>query len=152
MQLKPDFIMGKKGYLNDFEHVMAVVPKGLDLSISEKTDLLGYSHLTISRVYKEWYEKEKKSSEQRFCGQKCLVDGRGQRKMSRLVGADTKATLSQITTHYNRGMRKRIPDYTAHQILRQMGYSSRKPYLVPLLSAKNREMRQQFGQAHLKRH
>ena len=58
MQFKPDIIMGKKGYLNYFEHVMAVVPKGLDLSISEKTDLLGYSHLTISRVYKEWYEKE----------------------------------------------------------------------------------------------
>ena len=73
MQFKPDIIMGKKGYLNDFEHAMAVVPKRLDLSISEKTDLLGYSHLAISRVYKEWYEKEKKAVSSDSVGKNSLL-------------------------------------------------------------------------------
>ncbi len=34
--------------------------------------------LTISRVYSEWSEKEKISSERQLCGQKCLVDVRGE--------------------------------------------------------------------------
>ncbi len=32
--------------------------------------------------------------------------------------------------------------------LKQMGYSSRRPHRVPLLSAKNRKRRQQFTQEH----
>lgn len=45
--------MGKKGDLRDFEHSMP------DLSISESVNLLGFSCTTLSRVYREWYEKEK---------------------------------------------------------------------------------------------
>ena len=64
---------------------MAVGAEGPDLRMSEMADLLRYSRTTISRVYKEWYEKEKKCSEQRFFGQKWLVDGRGQRRIAILV-------------------------------------------------------------------
>lgn len=35
------------------------------LSISETTDLLGFSHATISKVYPVWPEKEKISSGQK---------------------------------------------------------------------------------------
>lgn len=45
--------------------------------------------------------KEKISSERHLCGRKGLVDVRGQRKMGRLVQDDGKATVTQITTHYN---------------------------------------------------
>lgn len=45
--------MGKKGDLNDF----VVGARQASLSISERADLLGFSHATISRLYREWPKK-----------------------------------------------------------------------------------------------
>ncbi len=68
--------------------------------------------------------------------------------MDRLVRDDRKATVTQITTRYNQGMQNTISERTTHRTLKQMGYSSRRPHRVPLLSAKNRKRRIQFAQAH----
>ncbi len=139
--------MGKKGDLSDLESGLIVVARRAGLSISKTTDLLGFSHTTISKVYREWSEKVKITSEGQLCGRKCLVDVRGQRRMGRLVGDDRKATVTQITTHYNQGMQNTISEHTTHRTLKLMGFSSRRPHRVPLLSAKNRKRRLQFTQA-----
>ncbi len=68
--------------------------------------------------------------------------------MGRLVGDDRKATVTQITTRYNQGKQNTISERTTRRTLKQMGYSSRRPHRVPLLSAKNRKQRLQFAQAH----
>ncbi len=139
---------GKKGDLNDFECRMLVGARRAYLSISKTADLLGFSHTTISRVYRELSEKYKISSERQLCGRKCLVDIRDQRRMGRLVRDDRKATVTQITTRYNQGMQTTIAECTTRRTLKQMGYSSRRPDRVPLLSAKNRKRRLQFAQGH----
>ncbi len=124
------------------------MPDGLGLSILKTADLLGFSRTTISRVYRERSEREKISSERQLCGCTCLADVRGQRRMGRLVRDDRKATATQITTRYNQGMPNTISERTTRRTMKQMGYSSRRPHWVPLLSAKNRTWRLQFTQAH----
>ncbi len=138
--------MGKKGDLSDFECGMVVNARRAGLSISKTADLLGFSRSTISRVYREWFEKEKISSERQLCGRKYLDDVRGQRRMNRLVRDDRKATVTQITTR----LQNTISECTTRRTLKQMGYSSRRPHRVPLLSAKNRKRRIQFTQAQQK--
>ncbi len=104
--------MGKKLDLSDFERGMVVGARRAGLSISNTADLLGFSRTTISRVYRECSEKSQISSERQLCGQKCLVDVRGQRRMGRLVRDNRKATVTQITTRYNQSMQSTISERT----------------------------------------
>ncbi len=68
--------------------------------------------------------------------------------MGRLVRDDRKTTVTQITPRYNQGMQNTISEHKTGRTLKQMGYSSRRPQRVPLLSAKNRKRRIQFTQGH----
>ncbi len=127
LKFKPSIRMGKKGDLSDFECGMVVGARRAGLSISETADLLGFSRTIVSRVYRECSEKEKISSERQFSGWKYLVECRDQRRMVRMAQADRKATVTQITTCYNRGTQKSISERTTRWTLKQMGYGSRRP-------------------------
>lgn len=71
---------------SDFDHGMVVGPRQADLSILESVDVLGFSCITISRVYLELCKKT--FSENQFCRRKWLV--RAETRFS----ANSKKTLS----------------------------------------------------------
>ena len=96
--------MGKQCDVSDFNLGMIVGARRAGLSVSVTADLLGFSCTTVSRVCREWCEKQKTSSKQQFCRQKHVVNDSGQRRRARLVEADRKVTGTQITTHYKSGM------------------------------------------------
>ena len=104
---RPSVRMEKKCDLSDFDCRVTVGARKGGLSISTTADHLGFSPTTVSRVCREWCEKQKNtSSEQQFCQRKRVVNDRGQRRRARLV---RKETVTQITTHYNSGMQKSKP-------------------------------------------
>ncbi len=124
---------------------MIVGARQAGLSISETADLLGFSHTTISRLYRECSEKKENIQ---WAAWKCLVEVRGQRRMNRLVRDDRKATVTQITIRYHQDLQNTISEHTTRRTLKQMGSSSRRPHRVLLLSDKNRKRRIQFTQVH----
>lgn len=73
------------------------------LSIIKTAHLLGLFHTA-----REWCEKENLFSEQQFSVRKCPDDVKGQWRMARLLGANKKATVTQITIHQTQGMHKSI--------------------------------------------
>ncbi len=135
---------GRKGI---YDFWWDLVPDGF-IRVFQKLLIYWDFHTQPSLGFTENGPKKRKSSERQLWGRKCLVNVRGQRRMGRLVKDDRKATVTQITTRYNQGMQNTIPEHTTCRTLKQMGYSSRRPHRVPLLSAKNRKRRIQFTQAH----
>jgi len=47
--------------------------------------------------------------------------------------------LNEIITPYNRGMQQSICEATTRTTFRRIGYNSRRPHRVPLISTTNRK-------------
>lgn len=118
--------MGKLRDLSDFERGMIVGARRAGCSISETVNLLGFSKTAVSRVYREWCEKQKTSSHRGSCGRKRLVDDSGEKRMERVVEANNHATMVQIQALYNSGgQEKPISLRTTRRTLKRLGYSCR---------------------------
>lgn len=128
--------MGKSPDLSEFERGMIVGARRAGCSISETVNLLGFSKTAVSRVYREWLEKQKTSSHRGSCGRKRLVDENGEKRMERVVEANSQATSAQIQALYNCSGGKPISHATTLRTLKRLGYSRRAQRRDSLLRAR----------------
>ncbi|KAF3707634.1 hypothetical protein EXN66_Car000807 [Channa argus] len=118
--------MGKSRDLSEFERGMIVGARSAGCSISETVKRLGFSKTAVSRVYREWCEKQKTSSHRGSCGRKRLVDENGEKRIARMVESNNQATTVQIQTLYNSsGQEKPISLTTTRRTLKRLGYDRR---------------------------
>lgn len=115
---------------------MIVGARSAGCSISETVNRLGFSKTAVSRVYREWCEKQKTSSHRGSCGRKRLVDENGERRIERMVEANNQATSVQIQALYNSsGQEKPISLTTTRRTLKRLGYGRRTQRRDPLVLA-----------------
>ncbi len=122
-----------------------LVPDGLVWVFQKTADLRDFN-TTISRVYREWSEKRKYPMSGSCVDVNSLLMSEVRGEWGRLVRNYRKATVTQITTRTTKVCRIHLWTHN-NRTLKQMGYSSRRPHRVTLLSAKNRKRRLQFTQA-----
>ena len=136
--------MGKTSDLSDIERGMIVGARRAGSSISETAGLLGFSRVRVSRVYQEWCDKQKTSSQLQSCGWKQLVDERlGENHASSQVGH--KQANNDVV---QQRCENDISERTTRRSMSRMGYCSRRPHRVPLLSAKNKKTWVQLTHGH----
>ena len=129
----PNLKIGKKCDPSDFDRGRFADARQGGFSISETADL-DVLHTKVSRVCREWCgekkkkkKKKKHQKKQQFQRQKRVVNERGQRRRARLVRAERKETVMQISTHFNSGMQKGISEHRTGQTSKWIVYSSRRP-------------------------
>ena len=105
--------MDKTKDLSAFERGMVVGARHIGLSVSRTAMLLGF-HTTFSCVYQEWSTTQRTSSQWQASGRKWLIDERGQRRLTRIVQSNRRATVSQLTVKYNIGTERPIKECTTH--------------------------------------
>ncbi|GFX66689.1 HTH_Tnp_Tc3_2 domain-containing protein [Trichonephila clavipes] len=89
----------------------------------------------ISRVYREYQEAGKTSNLRHRCGRKKIMQEWDQRRMTRTIKSDRRATLPQIAADFSSRPPTSVTMRTIQRNIRLMGFLSRIPTHVPLLIA-----------------
>lgn len=124
---------------SDFQCGMGIVPNGL-VQIFQKVMV----YLVFpTQPYQGLTENGPLSSERQFSGWKYFFDAWGQRKITKMFKF-TRNSNSNIHTLQPKYEEEHL--WTHNTVLKQLGYSSRRPQRRPLLPNKNSNLILQFAQ------
>lgn len=139
--------MGRRKDLSLFDKDQIVMARRLGRSISETARLVGCSRAAVVRIYQQWSEEGQIQNRRQGVGRPRLIDDKGQQKLWQLVETNERATVAQITEHFNMGDGVNVSQYTVHRTLLCMGLRSRSPVRMPILGPTNRK-RLQWAREH----
>ncbi|GBM76744.1 hypothetical protein AVEN_86319-1 [Araneus ventricosus] len=123
--------------LSEFERGVIFGARGMGHSISEVEWKFGFSRTTISRVYREYREPRETSNLRHRCGRKKIMQERDQRRLTRIIKRDRRATFPEIAADFSAGPSTSISVRTFQRNIIDMGFRSRKPTRVPLMTARH---------------
>ncbi|GFV44928.1 uncharacterized protein TNCV_1716761 [Trichonephila clavipes] len=89
--------------LSEFESGVIVGARGMEHSISEVAMKFGCSRMIISRVYREYRQTGKPSNLRHRWYRKKIMQERDQRRLTRIIKRDRRATVPQIAADFNAG-------------------------------------------------
>ncbi|GFW12317.1 HTH_Tnp_Tc3_2 domain-containing protein [Trichonephila clavipes] len=89
--------------LSEFEHGVIVSAREMGHRIFEVAMKFGFLFTTISRVYLKYRESGKTSNVRHRCGRKKIMQEQNQRRLTRIIKRDRRATLPQIAADFNVG-------------------------------------------------
>ncbi|GBO34705.1 hypothetical protein AVEN_65918-1 [Araneus ventricosus] len=95
----------------------------------------GFSRTTIARAYREYRESGKTQNLRHRCGQKKIMQERDQRRLTRIIKRDRRATLPQVAAYFN-ARPTSVSVRTIQRNIIDMGSRSRRPTRVPLMTAR----------------
>ncbi|GBL86768.1 hypothetical protein AVEN_96009-1 [Araneus ventricosus] len=121
--------------LSEFERVVIVGAREMGHSISEVAMKFRFSRTTISRVYREYQESGKTSILRHLCGRIKIMQERDQRRLTRIIKRDRRATLLQIAADFNAGPSTSVSVRTIQRKIIDMGFRSRRPIRVSLIQS-----------------
>jgi Transposase. len=111
-------------------------------SISEVAMRWGFSCMTISRVHYELISRKTSNLRDRW-GQKNIVQEQDQRQLKRIVQSNRSANLPQIA-----GPSTSVSMRTIRRNIIDMGFQSRRPTRISLLTAQHKALRLAWARQH----
>ncbi|KAK3566282.1 hypothetical protein QTP86_030576 [Hemibagrus guttatus] len=115
-----------------------VMARPLDQNISKTAALVGCSRSAVVSIYQKWSKEGTVVNRRQGHGRPRLIDGRGERRLDRVVRSNRRATVAQTAEEVNAGSDRKGSEYTVHHSLLCMGPHSRRPVRVPVLTPVHR--------------
>ncbi|GBN62814.1 hypothetical protein AVEN_66310-1 [Araneus ventricosus] len=117
-------------------------------TISEVEMKFEFSRTTVSRVCREYWESGKTSHLRHHCGREKIMQERNQRRLTRIIKRYRRAILPQIAADFNAGPSTSVSLRTIQQNIIDMGFRSRRPTRVPLMTARHKALRLAWACQH----
>lgn len=141
--------MAARRELTDFERGMLVGARRMGHSIADIVSEFNIPRSTVSRVCREYGISGITSHHGQRSGRPPALNDRDRRRLCRIVNVNRHATLRQITAGINVGRTRDVSDRTVRRNLSSLGYGSRRPTRVPLLTARHRLQRLSWAREHI---